>query len=108
MYLASGSARTRFSTSISVYVLHMVSRAKALIAAHQSVFLEFSDGLYYPLHTDSDIQMAANLVFLHHTRDFDSDGWIAEAHMMGTLLEETSEGYDGECFDSDDNGEETM
>jgi len=66
-------------------------------ASFQSVFLHFGENLFYPISSEEEARMAAAMVFLYNTKDFDSDGWIAEAQK---LEEET------QCFlESDDSVE---
>ena len=72
---------------------------------HRGVFLEFEDGLYYPLNDDYSTSMACVMVAMSHRRIHDEDGWIEEAHAMEAatqdhMLESSSE---DEEHQNDDN-----
>ena len=79
---------------------------------YRSVFLEFEDGLYYPLNDDQSTGMACAMVAMSHKRHNDEDGWIQEAHAMETATQdhmvESSSESDDERGVYDDNDDEPM
>lgn len=70
-------------------------------AAYHSVFLNFGENLYYTISTENEARMAAVMVFLFQTKDFDSDGWISEAKQM-----EENAGSDRETEESGNDSDE--
>jgi hypothetical protein len=88
MFLAWGANRTYIDPGTWLSECAVMACAKQHKESYQAVFLEYTPGHYYRLQTDAEIDMAARLVFLYHTKDFDSDDWIKEAHAMQELVEQ--------------------
>ena len=79
---------------------------------HRNIFLEFEDGLYYPLNDDQSTGMACAMVAMSHRRHNDEDGWIQEAHAMEAatldhMIESSSES-DDERYVYNDNDDELI
>ena len=60
----------------------LVSVCEAHRQTHKIVFLEFEEGLFYPLIGEQCTAMACAMVAMAHRRRSDDDGWIEEAHAM--------------------------
>lgn len=94
MFIAVGPQRQRLDPYSWASEVAVRSAAKAHMTALQPVFLEFGQGLFCKLQSEAEIEMASRLVFLFHTRDFDSDQWIAEARAMEEHYAESEDARD--------------
>lgn len=103
MFIVYGLQKQRIDPHSWASELSVQEITKAHAKAFQAVFLQFSPNLFYPLHTDAEIEMASRLVFLYHTQDYDSDGWIAETKQMEEYYDAQDEQPPDSPTDSEQN-----
>eukprot|EP00961_Rhodomonas_salina_P168183 2267173-Rhodomonas_salina.2 len=77
IYIAYGPAKQRIPMAPLPSESILISKASAYSRDNIAIYMELPDGVYIPLKTEHNVIFACYSVWCYHTKDFDSDGWIA-------------------------------